>query len=84
MDTSVLEDKTYLIDAVAGDEYGYGLSNRVVNRVAHALIGLGLKKGDRIGFLMVVWISIKRRIANHHRVIPEFPVVAVVRKVYTL
>ena len=50
--TSALGDETYLIDAVAGDEYGYGVSNRVVNRVAHALIGLGLKKGDRIGFLM--------------------------------
>ena len=50
--TSELEGKTYLIDAVEGDEYGYGMSNRVVNRVAHALIGLGLKKGDRIGFLM--------------------------------
>ena len=50
--TSVLGDKIYMIDAVTGDEYSYEGSNRQINRVANALIGMGLKKGDRVGFFM--------------------------------
>lgn len=50
--TSALGDKVYLIDAVTGDEYGYDDSNKRINRVSHALTGLGLKKGDRVGFFM--------------------------------
>ena len=50
--TSVLGDKTYLIDAVTGDEYSYDGSNKIANRVANSLSSLGLKKGDRVGFFM--------------------------------
>jgi len=50
--TADLGEKTYLIDAVNGKEFSYEASNRQVNRVAHALIQMGHRKGDRIGFLM--------------------------------
>ncbi|MDY6852507.1 MAG: AMP-binding protein, partial [Thermodesulfobacteriota bacterium] len=50
--TSALGDKVYLIDAVTGDEYGYDGSNKMINRVSNALTGLGLNKGDRVGFFM--------------------------------
>ncbi|MBW1780920.1 MAG: AMP-binding protein [Deltaproteobacteria bacterium] len=50
--TSVLGQKTYLIDAVTGEEFSYDDSNKQVNRVAHGLLQMGLTKGDRIGFLM--------------------------------
>ena len=50
--TADLGEKTYLIDAVTGEKFSYEASNRQVNRVAHALIQIGLRKGDRVGFLM--------------------------------
>lgn len=50
--TAALGDKTYLIDAVTGEEFSYEGSNRAINQVSHALVGMGLKKGDRIGFFM--------------------------------
>jgi len=50
--TAALGDKVYLIDAVTGDQFTYDGSNRLINRVAHSLMGLGLKKGDRVGFFM--------------------------------
>jgi len=51
--TAILGDQVYLIDAVTGDEYSYADSNRMINKVSHALMGLGLKKGDRVGFFML-------------------------------
>ncbi len=50
--TAALGDKVYLIDAVTGREYTYEESNRKVNRVAHSLMDLGLRQGDRVGFFM--------------------------------
>jgi acyl-CoA synthetase (AMP-forming)/AMP-acid ligase II len=50
--TSVLGDRVYLIDAVAGIEYSYERSNKEANLVANALISIGLEKGARVGFLM--------------------------------
>ncbi len=51
--TAVLGDKVYFIDALTGDEYSYGGSNKAINKVANSLMGLGLKKGDRVGFFML-------------------------------
>ncbi len=50
--TAGLGEKTYLIDAVTHAEFSYGASDRQVNGVAHVLLGMGLSKGDRVGFLM--------------------------------
>lgn len=50
--TAALGDKVYLIDAVTGDRFTYDGSNRLINRAAHSLMGLGLRKGDRVGFFM--------------------------------
>jgi crotonobetaine/carnitine-CoA ligase len=50
--TAELGDKTWMVDAVTGREYGYAESNLTANRVANALKGLGHKKGDRVGFFM--------------------------------
>ncbi len=50
--TAVLGERVYLIDAVTGEEFSYEGSNRKVNRVADALINIGLEKGDRVGFFM--------------------------------
>lgn len=50
--TSALGEKTYLIDAVTGEEISYIGSNERINRVAHALLETGLEQGDCVGFFM--------------------------------
>jgi len=50
--TAALANKTYMIDAVSGREFGYAETNGMANRVANALKGMGHKKGDRVGFFM--------------------------------
>jgi len=50
--TAELADAVYLIDAVTGRHYSYAESNAISNRIANALMSLGLSKGDRIGIYM--------------------------------
>ena len=51
-ETSSLGDEIYLIDAVSGKSYTYEETNILANKIANALINLGLQKGDRVGLYM--------------------------------
>jgi fatty-acyl-CoA synthase len=48
-DAKLFHQKVGLIDG--GESFTYGEMNRRANRLAHALSGLGMKKGDRIAFM---------------------------------
>ena len=48
-DAKLFNQKVGLIDG--GESFTYGEMNRRANRLAHALSGLGMKKGDRIAFM---------------------------------
>lgn len=50
--TAELADTVYLTDALTGRHYSYAESNAISNRIANALMSLGLSKGDRIGIYM--------------------------------
>ncbi len=45
--------KTGIIDYDTGDQFTFSEFDRRVNRVANGLLGLGLKKGDRVGIMQV-------------------------------
>lgn len=50
--TAVLGDQIYLIYAPSGESYTYEQSNRLSNKIAHSLMKIGLRKGDRVGIYM--------------------------------
>lgn len=51
-ETAVLGDQAYLMYAPTGESYTYKQSNILSNKIAHSLMGLGLRKGDRVGVYM--------------------------------
>lgn len=50
--TAALGDRIYLIDPVSGEQFSYKKSNELSNKIANALMRVGLTKGDRLGIYM--------------------------------